>query len=399
MRSNHHIDILIVLVALMACAGVAAEEVEPGTPSFYPDYESAFLAFEEAKGGLAIPVEVNNVRTPSTIGAIDLNPAGLRIQHESGSAFVELRKVRRVRDMPPIYPGAYHRLYVDYFDDRPSIEIWARNENIALHASNALSTLVASAGGRLFEAAGFSTYDSATREKQKKAFGWAKKDLAYGIVIAEPPSGTPAARAGFKAGDVLLTIKDVPVWEGIEIGKDDAGNLIIADPSVIPTGDVSRNHIRLTDAGGMSQLGEALLRCLLSDATGRVAVKIEAVSGTASKWTKLTRELVLRDLAKLYRGPRLPRFTLGMFALPLGDEDRGRLGLAGVEGLLITEVNKDGLAERLKLRVDDVLVELNGRPVRTTEELAGAMADFNKVESVKVYRTGAPVTLTMPKRF
>jgi hypothetical protein len=90
--------------------------------------------------------------------------------------------------------------------------------------------------------------------------------------------------------------------------------------------------------------------------------------------------------------------AFGISARPLTDFDRQTLGLASLSGLWVTEVKKGSLAEKLQIKVDDVILEVNGTAFKDNEEFK-KLITTTMITTVKVFRNRAEIVLTVPTEF
>ncbi|MGE5559103.1 MAG: PDZ domain-containing protein [Bacillota bacterium] len=90
--------------------------------------------------------------------------------------------------------------------------------------------------------------------------------------------------------------------------------------------------------------------------------------------------------------------SFGIFAQPLSDLEREKLGLASRYGLRVTEVKKGGLAEKMQIKVDDVIIEINGKTFQNIDEFKKLIAT-PAITSIKLLRDGAEMVLIMPLEF
>jgi hypothetical protein len=88
----------------------------------------------------------------------------------------------------------------------------------------------------------------------------------------------------------------------------------------------------------------------------------------------------------------------GISARPLTDLDRQTLGLASQNGLWVTEVKKNSLAENLQIKVDDVILEVNGAAFKDNGEFKRIITTTT-ITTVKVFRGGTEIILTVPTEF
>jgi serine protease Do len=108
----------------------------------------------------------------------------------------------------------------------------------------------------------------------------------------------------------------------------------------------------------------------------------------------LAKELVPQLKAK----GRITRAWLGVGIAPVTPELAQKLGRAGRDGALIAEVVSNGPAARAGIRPGDVIVALQGRPIRRGDELprATARAPVGSDVELRVFRDGKELTVTVP---
>jgi len=98
--------------------------------------------------------------------------------------------------------------------------------------------------------------------------------------------------------------------------------------------------------------------------------------------------------AAISAGPGAPpKFGVGVRGLNALDQKN--LGLNSLEGLLVTEVKKDSLAEKMQLQVNDVILAVNGKTFTDLAEFK-KLIETTEITSVKLYRHGTVVELTVP---
>lgn len=90
--------------------------------------------------------------------------------------------------------------------------------------------------------------------------------------------------------------------------------------------------------------------------------------------------------------------SFGLSARQLTDLDRKTLGLTSQSGLLVTEVKPGSLAEKLQIKVADVILEVNDTAYNDNEEFK-KLITTTPVTTVKVFRGGNVVVLTIPIEF
>jgi serine protease Do/serine protease DegQ len=146
-----------------------------------------------------------------------------------------------------------------------------------------------------------------------------------GAVVAEVERGSPAERAGLEAGDVVLSVDGAPVRSSAEL----------------------RNRI------GLVEVDRTVTLDILRDGRRRrIAVKVGAAPAPRSAGAG---EVI----------PELAGAAVG--ELPPDHPAYGR-----VEGLLVSRVARGSPAARAGLRRGDIILGVDGRPVRSLEELEEA---------------------------
>lgn len=155
---------------------------------------------------------------------------------------------------------------------------------------------------------------------------------AQGALIAEAFPGEPAAKAGIRSGDVIVSI----------------------------------NGQAIPDAG-------TLLRIVAQQSPGDT-VQVEVMR--QGKQRSFTVTLGARDTERLaQRGaPRTPeqKTALGLSLRPLDEREARAMGMTQPQGLLVTSVQADSEAARSDVRAGDVILEANQQPVNSP-------ADFQMV--------------------
>jgi len=159
---------------------------------------------------------------------------------------------------------------------------------------------------------------------------------AEGALVAEPQPDAPAAKAGIKAGDVIVSINGQPV----------------------------------KDARGLAKMVAALR----PDSTAEFGIVRNGAKQTVSVKLAQFPEDQQQARARDRRGET--------------DSERGALGLtlapadsvAGAEGkgVVVTEVRPGGPAAERGFRSGDVILEVAGKPVSTPNDVRKAMADARK---------------------
>jgi Trypsin-like serine proteases, typically periplasmic, contain C-terminal PDZ domain len=183
-----------------------------------------------------------------------------------------------------------------------------------------------------------------------------------GVLVNSVTPGGPADRAGMKQGDVIVALNDRPVDDTNSFRNEVAGS----QPGTKVNLTVRRE--------GKEQKLTATLGEFSADAKrGEQEGAPESGSGGGK---------------------------LGISVEPLTPEAVSQLGLrAGTQGLLVRDVDPVGPAAEAGIQPEDVIMELNRRPVRSTGDIRGALqVSGSKPVLVLVNRKGQTVYLTVRPR-
>ena len=155
-----------------------------------------------------------------------------------------------------------------------------------------------------------------------------------GALVAEAKSG-PAAEAGIKSGDVIVGVNGQAVDGPRELARKIA--------SIGPGADVKLSYLR----GGAEKTAEVKL--------GQLPGEKEARADTSSD------------------GGRGALSGLGVELAPASAVQG-----AGKVGVLVAEVDPDGVAAQKGLRAGDVILEAAGKPVSTPSDVSAALSEARK---------------------
>lgn len=185
-----------------------------------------------------------------------------------------------------------------------------------------------------------------------------------GAVVGGVTAGSPAARAGLRRGDVIVSLDGTQVRSASDltrrVGQTRVGGTIRLE--VVGQGG-ARRTVLVTIAARPDE--RALAQASVSaDGRGSATPPGTPPSGTAPG-----------------TGPGAPaapraatRNAMGITVGPMTAEVRERLELAETEGgVVITAVSRGTEAFDRGLRAGMALLQVNGRPVRTPEEFASAV--------------------------
>jgi membrane-associated protease RseP (regulator of RpoE activity) len=98
--------------------------------------------------------------------------------------------------------------------------------------------------------------------------------------------------------------------------------------------------------------------------------------------------------------PEPPAFWVGISVAPLEPALRAQLKIAPNQGLLATEISKDGPAAKAEVKIYDILLKLAGKPLDSQEKLVETVqANGEKAVPLEVIRGGKPQTIEVtPQR-
>jgi serine protease Do len=158
----------------------------------------------------------------------------------------------------------------------------------------------------------------------------------HGVVVTGVQNDGPAAKAGLKQGDVIVSLNGTPIKDG-----DD----LVAKVAATPVGDgVTVRYIR-----------------------DRKELETKVTIGDRSK--------VFADLLGTSEEEGQPEkegteAKFGVTIQNITPESAGRLGLgADVKGVLVTNVDNDSFAEEIGVQRGDVVVQINQQPVTKVDDV------------------------------
>ena len=248
--------------------------------------------------------------------------------------------------------------------------ICAPSESDAHGLADALATLTAASGNSLHTSSGMSLFETPEKELQKHP------DRA-GCEVFTVEEGSPAAQAGVLAGEILHTVNG-------SVCTKDVISAAVADATAKPNGGVV--HLEATFKGR----------------SGPVDLRFPHVDSNAVQ--------LQRQLADLNRhgaaspsvppsqtpAPPAPGQHLGARVRAVTDADVAALGLPKAKGVVVTSIEKGGLADEMQMQIGDVIVEVNGSEIGDVDFL-GQFVRSGAAKSFRVWRKGQSLQLTVPQ--
>jgi len=170
-----------------------------------------------------------------------------------------------------------------------------------------------------------------------RSFGY---DQPHGVLVAEVAPDGPAAKAGIESDDIIIELGGKPM--------DNMNEL--------------RNAVATTDPGT------------------KVEVKVFRKGQTRS----LKVEIGELDSAPVSRAAGRTTDDLGLAVENLTAEEARRLGLSDAAGVLVTEVEPGGVAERSGLLRYDVIISVGDKPVRNVRDFHAALREHDLDRGVRI---------------
>jgi len=190
--------------------------------------------------------------------------------------------------------------------------------------------------------------------------------VKHGMVLESVEAGSPAARAGLQAGDVITHVNGKPVKDGNDL--------------VVPIAETA--------------IGEKVRVTFVRDR------KPQEVTVTVGDRSRLFPTAVAEQEDKQEEEPAA---QLGLRVEPITPELGRRLSLDGQRGVVVSDVESGSFAEDIGFSRGDVITEVNRQPVNDVSEFRAALGKLSKGQKVafKVQRrdggsrNGQPRSLTL----
>jgi len=250
--------------------------------------------------------------------------------------------------------------------------ICAPSESDAHELADALATLTAASGNSLRTSSGMSLIETPEKDLQKHP------DRA-GCEVYRVEEGSPAAQAGVLAGEILGTVNG-------KVCTKDVITTAVADATRKPEGGVVHLEARYKGRSGAVDLryphvdaNTAQLQRQLADLTRHGA----ASPGVAPSLAAAT-------------VPSAPGQRLGARVRAVTDADVAALGLPKAKGVVVTSIEKGGLADEMQMQTGDVIVEVNGSEIGDVDFL-GQFVRSGAAKSFRIWRKGQSLQLTVPQ--
>jgi len=167
----------------------------------------------------------------------------------------------------------------------------------------------------------------------------------YGVVIEGVEPGSPAEKAGLKGGDVISSINGAPVK---------SGNDLVNPIATAPIGSkVKIDYYRDKTQKSTSAVVEDRTR-VFPNAEGRVSDK---------------------------SGEPIPS-EFGLHVESLTPSRAQKVGIEGVKGVVVTEVEPASFAEDINFAPGDVISEVNGQSISSVDDYAKAISKLKPGDNV-----------------
>jgi S1-C subfamily serine protease len=133
----------------------------------------------------------------------------------------------------------------------------------------------------------------------------------------------------------------------------------------------------------------------LADGGGRVIGVSTAVAGVGLGLAVPVNATTRRIIAQLMAEGRVRRAWIGVAAAPRPLPPTIRTLVGRDSGVEITEIVGDGPARQVGLRAEDLILEVDGRPVRSVDDLQGSLGaeTVGREVALRIARAGALLTV------
>jgi S1-C subfamily serine protease len=204
-----------------------------------------------------------------------------------------------------------------------------------------------------------------------------------GAVVGRVVEGSPASKAGLKENDVILSFDNEVIRSAAQVHR----MLVETPPGRTVTLKISRAGVVQTVN---VTLGERSFNFM---GNAPLVPGADALPKIGEIMPKFPRSFI--DNSVFYQDFGGSRYHLGVRVAPLSDQLAQYFGVKGDSGLLVTEVEPNGLAERAGLKAGDCITAANGERVASASELSSVMRRAGKAADKDASKADEPVTLTI----
>jgi len=247
-------------------------------------------------------------------------------------------------------------------DNSVATTFCVKNEATARRFADAVATLAAVSGAKWVISGGYTVPSSEDWFRSK--LGWKNKT---GAVLKTVLPGGPFDRAGIQNEDIVVNFGGQEIADATMLWK-------------IQQGFVSVNSYDIKVVVKVYRRGEILEKEVIYQNPNVKAAEI--------------RKLIDQPIAPAQPLPDKPK--LGATIRALTDEDVKTLNLPSAAGVVVTGVDSNSTAQRMNLMVNDIIVEVNGVPLKNVGHLQEILSASTLVSKIKVRRGDAFVDLVVP---
>jgi S1-C subfamily serine protease len=201
-----------------------------------------------------------------------------------------------------------------------------------------------------------------------------------GCLVKSVNLDSPPQQAGLKDGDIVNTVDGKPCLETAD--QDSFGAAVLADTFGKPEASVT--HVQVYRKGQLMPFDlhypnmAVNFKELLHDAADR-AQKIASPAASAA-----------------LAGAPSPGFHLGIQVRAVTDADVTPMALAKARGIVVVDVEKGSLAEKMGLQPGDVILEVNNSEIGDVE-LFTQYVHSGAVKKFRIWRKGQALELAAPE--
>lgn len=272
------------------------------------------------------------------------------------------------------YPATWCVAAVLKRNPRNSV-ICVPNEEDAHHLADALATLALASGtvpGESFDLP-FGMSVTVSPAKEAKKHPEQRGCLVANLLLEGPPM-----MAGLKNGDILHAIDDKPC-----VGPESLRAAIAADVSGKPEGKV---HLEIYRKGRLVSLD-------LDYPNANLGLNLERLKETSS--VPAPASVPAANAAAAPSGSS-PALHLGIIVRAVTETDVAPLHLSQARGILVVDVEKGSLADKMGFLPGDVILEVNHSEIGD-QEIFVQNVRSGAVKEFKIWRKGQSLSLVVPQ--